>query len=86
MKPQKYVFITQAFKENVDIKDLKRLPDNKVKELGGEDYTKSAKKNTGKVNRIYIGILKQVMFIQFPKMEDLFNILIQFNSKSMHLS
>lgn len=33
---------------DVDIGDLKRLPNNKVKELGGEEYTQRAKSDGGK--------------------------------------
>ena len=33
---------------DADIKDLDRLPKSKIKELGGEDYTQGAKRNTGK--------------------------------------
>jgi len=33
---------------SVNVKDLKRLPNDKVKELGGEEYTQPAKANTGK--------------------------------------
>ena len=33
---------------SVETKDLKRLPDNKVDELGGEDYTQPIKGKTGK--------------------------------------
>ena len=33
---------------DADVKDLDRLPKNKIKELGGEDYTQGAKRNTGK--------------------------------------
>ncbi len=34
---------------DADISDLDKLPKNKIKELGGEDYTQKAKKNTGKI-------------------------------------
>ena len=37
-----------AGKAPVQTKDLKRLPDNKVKDLGGEGYTQPTKAKTGK--------------------------------------
>ena len=33
---------------DADIKDLDKLPKNRIKDLGGEDYTQGAKRKTGK--------------------------------------
>ena len=62
---------------DADISDLDKLPKNKIKELGGEDYTQKAKKILERVNPIYIGI-KKGMYTQFLKKEEFHNGLIGF--------
>ena len=48
---------------------LKKMPKKVIDDLGGEDYTQEVKRNTGKVNLIFIGILKLAMSMQCQRME-----------------
>ena len=45
------------------------MPKKVIDDLGGEDYTQEVKRNTGKVNLIFIGILKLAMSMQCQRME-----------------